>query len=58
MIVLKVRNSWKHVGAMPLLRALVLDGFTFYCVFLLAFSVEMVATARNEVGVLHLYHVR
>jgi hypothetical protein len=57
MMVLKVRKSWNHVGAMPLLRALVLDGAIYYCVFLFAFLVEVLASTSREVGMLHLSRV-
>lgn len=58
MTILKVRNSWKHVGTMPLLRALILDGAIYYCVFIFAYGLNLFASAMNEVGVLHLYYVK
>lgn len=57
MIILKARRTWKHAGAMPLLRTLVLDGAIYYCVFIFAFSLDILAKSSREVGVLHLYHV-
>jgi len=58
MIVLKVRKNWSHVGTMPLFRALVLDGAIYYCVWILAFSFEIIASTKSEVGVLHLCSVK
>jgi len=55
MIILKVRQTWKHLGSMPLFRALVLDGTTYYCVFVLAFSLDSAASAGTEVGVTYFY---
>jgi len=57
MIVLKVRNSWGHVGGMPLFRALVVDGTIYYCVFIVAFILDMIASTNNEVDMLHLCRV-
>jgi len=57
MIILKIHKSWNHVGGMPLLRALVLDGVIYYCVFVFAFSLDVIASTRIEVGLLHLCHV-
>jgi hypothetical protein len=53
MIVLKVRQSWAHVGTLPLFRALILDGATYYFVIALTFSLNIVATMNSEVGGLH-----
>jgi len=49
MIVLKVRKNWNHVRTMPLLRALVLDGAIYYCVFVLAFALEIIASMNSDV---------
>ena len=49
MIIIKVSRSWVHVGPMPLFQALVLDGATFYLVFIIAFSLAMVANANDVV---------
>ena len=57
MIVLKVGRTWKHVGAMPLFRALVLDGVLYYFIFIIALSLEIIAKRSSEVGKLHFYHV-
>jgi hypothetical protein len=57
MIFLKVRTSWAHVGGMPLLRALVLDGAIYYCIFIFVFSLDVVAITKSEVGVLRLCRV-
>jgi len=51
MVIFKVRKSWRNVGAMPLLRALVVDGAVYYCVFVFAFSLEIVANLSEEVRV-------
>ena len=50
MIVLKVRQSWSHVGTLPLFRALILDGAAYYLVLALTFSLNIVATMNSEVG--------
>jgi hypothetical protein len=50
MIVLKVRQSWTHVGTVPLFRALILGGITYYIVLALAFGFNIVATMNSEVG--------
>jgi len=55
MIILKVRRTWKHVSSMPLFRALILDGAIYYCVFVVAFSLDSVASASIEVGVTYFY---
>jgi hypothetical protein len=57
MIVLKVRSSWTHVGALPLFRALILDGATYYFVLALTFGLNIVATMNNEVSELHSHRV-
>ena len=38
---------------MPLFRALVVDGATYYLIFIIAFGVQIVANTSNEVGRLH-----
>jgi hypothetical protein len=53
MTILKMRKSWNDVCGMPLLRALVLDGAIYYCVFILAFGLDVIAITKSEVGVLH-----
>jgi len=50
MIVLKVRQSWSHVGTLPLFRALILHGAAYYLVLALTFSLNIVATMNGEVG--------
>ena len=57
MIFLRVRKSWSLVRGMPLFRALVLDGAIYYTVFILAFSLDIIASTNSEVGVLHLCRV-
>ena len=57
MIVLKMCKSWNHGGGMPLVRALVLDGAIYYCAFMSAFSLDVIASTYNEVGLLHLCRV-
>jgi hypothetical protein len=57
MIILKIRKSWDYVGGMPLLRALVLDGAIYYCVFVVAFGLNIIASTNSEVGVLQLCRV-
>ena len=52
MIVLKAGRNCKHVGTMPLFRALVLDGVTYYLIFIIAISVEILAKTSSEVGML------
>ena len=49
MIIIKVCQSWVHLGPMPLLRAFVLDGATYYLVFIIAFSLEMFANTNDVV---------
>ena len=49
MIIIKVYQSWVHVGPMPLFRALVLDGATYYLLFIIIFSLAMVANANDVV---------
>jgi len=39
-----------HVGPMPLFRALVVDGATYYLIFILAFALEIVANSSDVVG--------
>lgn len=58
MIFFKVCQSRRNLGAMPLFQAIFLDGAIFYCLFTLAFLVEVIATASNEVGVHYHYPVR
>ena len=53
MFIVKVYQNWVHLGPMPLFRALVLDGATYYFVFILAYCLEMVATTNDQVGGLH-----
>ena len=53
MIVLKVRQSGSHVGALPLFRALILHGAAYYLVLVLTFSLNIVATMNSKVGGLH-----
>jgi hypothetical protein len=53
MIIIKAYRSWVHVGPMPLLRALVLDGAIYYLVFVISFAMELVANTSNVVGRLH-----
>jgi len=53
MVVLKIRQSWANVGTMPLFRALILDGATYYFVLALTSSLNIVATMNSEVGALH-----
>jgi hypothetical protein len=35
---------------MPLFRALVVDGATYYLIFIIAFGLQIVANTSNEVG--------
>ena len=58
MIILKIRKTWVHVGDTPLAWALVVDGATYYIVFVLAFGLELVANSNSEVGSLHLCNVQ
>lgn len=53
MIIIKAYQSWVQLGPMPLFRTLVLDGATYYIVFILAFCLEIVANSNNLVGPLH-----
>ena len=53
MIVGKVYGSWKHVGPMPLFRALIMDGATYYVIFILAFCLEIVANTSSVVSTSH-----
>lgn len=55
MVILKVRKSRNNIRSMPLFRALLLDGTIYYAVFILAFSLDIIASANSKVGVLHLY---
>ena len=57
MVILRVRKSWSYTCGMPLFRALVLDGVIYYTVFILAFSLDIIASTNSEVGVLHLCRV-
>lgn len=57
MILLRVRKSWSYVCGMPLYRALVLDGAIYYTVFILAFTLDIIASTNSEVGVLHLCRI-
>ena len=50
MIILKVGKIWIHVGATPLLRALIMDGAAYYFAFCVAFGLDLVANMSNEVG--------
>lgn len=52
MIVLKVYQSWAHVGTLPLFRALILDGATYYFVLALTCGLNIFATMSSEVGTL------
>ena len=54
MIIIQVYRSWVHLGPMPLLRAFVLDGATYYLVFIIAFSLEMFANTNDVVCRLYL----
>ena len=54
MIIIKVSRSWVHLGPMPLFRALVLDGATYYLVFIIAFSLDMFANTNDTVCRLYL----
>ena len=56
MIILEMRKCWNYIRTMPLIRALLLDGATYYFVFVVACSLEVVANFSSEVGDLHLYH--
>ena len=58
MIILKIGSNWKHVGTMPLFRALVLDGVIYYFVFIVAFSLEIIAKTSSEVGLLQVHRVK
>jgi len=49
MIIFKVQRSWRHVGPLPLFRALVVDGATYYLIFILAFVLELIANASDVV---------
>ena len=49
MIIIKVSRSWVHLGPMPLFRAFVLDGAIYYLVFIIAFSLDMVANTNDVV---------
>ena len=49
MIILKVRQSWSHVGTLPLFRALILHGAAYYLVLALTFSLSIVATMNSQV---------
>ena len=53
MIIIKAYRSWVQIGPMPLFRTLVLDGATYYVVFILAFCLEIVANTSNLVGKPH-----
>jgi len=57
MIILKMRKSWNHGGGMPLVRALVLDGAIYYCAFMSAFSLDVIASTHSDVGLLRLCRV-
>ena len=57
MIFLKVRKSQNGVGGMPLFRALILDGAIYYCVFMLAFCLGLIASTNSVVGAPHLCRV-
>jgi hypothetical protein len=54
MIIYKAYRSWVHLGPMPIFRALVLDGATYYFIFILAFCLEIVANMSNVVCRIHL----
>ena len=54
MIIIKAYRSWVQIGPMPLFRTLVLDGATYYVIFILAFCLEIVANSSNLVGTLYL----
>ena len=43
---------------MPLFRALVLDGVIYYFVFIVAFSLEIIAKTSSEVGLLQVHRVK
>ena len=53
MVILKVRKSCNNIRGMPLFRALLLDGTIYYAVFILAFSLDIIASTNSEVHVLH-----
>ena len=53
MIVIRVYRVSKYVGSMPLFRTLVLDGATYYVIFMLAFSLEIIANTSSVVGRLY-----
>jgi hypothetical protein len=53
MIVIRVYRVWKHVGSIPLFRTLVLDGATYYVIFMLAFALEIIANTSNVVSRLY-----
>ena len=54
MIIINVYQSWVHVGTMPLFRALVLDGATYYLLFIIIFSLDMAANTNDVVCRLYL----
>ena len=54
MIIIKVSRSWVHVGPMPLFRVLVLDGAAYFLLFIIVFSLAMVANANDVVCRLYL----
>jgi len=57
MIVLKVHKSWTYTRGMPLFRALILDGATYYLVLTLGFGLYTLATMNNEVGWRHVNYL-
>jgi hypothetical protein len=50
MTFVSVFKSWARVSAMPLFRALVVDGAIFYFVLALTFGLDIVAYMNDEVG--------
>jgi hypothetical protein len=55
MVCLKVWESWAHVGATRLLRALLLDGAIYFLVVALTFGLDIVANMSSKVGGLQLH---
>ena len=48
-VIRKVRKSCNIARGMPLFRALLLDGTIYYAVFILAFSLDIIASANSKV---------
>jgi len=53
MIIFKAYQSWVHLGPMPIFRALVLDGATYYLIFILAYTLQLIGRMSNVVCMLH-----